>query len=253
MSNSLIDLRDEILAITNIPEGSLSSFGPSAWEIAELGMFNIGVLTQAAGIIIEQGKEPEPAKRSEDLAVKLGAIVLPALNHVGSLTDGPSNKLMSDIGGRLFGECFQILRGMNSHRRYPRLSTADDLIQARSVDTTIAEHAADYLISDQGGYLLESVNDRSTGCPMRRMYSDDSTTSYFDQLATYAIREYVDPASPFFGLGYYGIAHSIVMRCQPNELTDPLRLSDPEAYFRTLNEWDPGQHTEFHWQLPELS
>ena len=253
MPNILLDLRDEILANSNVPEGLAYRDGPTTWEIAELGLFNIGILTQAAGRIIERRSEPEPPIRSEGMAEKLGSVVLPTLSHVGSLKDDKSNKLMAVIGGPLFDECFQVLKGLTNHRTYARLSTADDLIQAHAIDAAIAEHAADYITSEQGAYLLKPLDDTTMGCPLRRMYGEDSTMSYFDQLATRAISEYDNPSSPYFKLGYYGIAQSIVLRTQPDEHTDPLRLSDPVAYALMMDEWDPGQVWENQWQLPELS
>lgn len=242
MSSPLLQLREEILSTPYIEETKIHGAGGSVFAVAELGLFDLGVLTQAAAILVDRESNADPKHDPTRQAQRLGAIVLPVASHIGSLKDSESNKLMADIGGPLFGECFQLLRslhGRNSYdETYLRLATERDADRAVIIDQKIAAHAAEFITSTEGSYLLEpaEAEDPTMGCPLRRVQYPDSEVSYFDLLAMRTVEEFVDPRSRFFGLGYYGIAQSIVAGLQPSKFAS-FRLSNPGG--------------ERNWQLPD--
>ncbi len=254
MSGTLLDLRGEILASPYIQQKTIPSSRRSMASIAELGMFDLGILTQAAAKIVTHESCPSTVWNSEIQTQKLGEIVLAAARHVGNLVDVQSNNLMIDIGGPLFHECFKLLDSL-THRnsydeRYLRLATDDDVVLAQRIDRVIADHAAEFMTSDRGGYLLEPIveEDIAIGCPLRKVRPVTSEATYFDLLAMHTVREFVDPESPFFKLGYYGIAQSIAYSLKPQE-PDTFRLNHPEEYASQMEEYWPGG--ELNWQLPD--
>lgn len=214
-------------------------------------MIDLGILTQAAAILLEREPCTDHPNNRAIQAQRLGSIVLPTAGHVGAVNDRQSNKLMADIGGPLFSACFMLLRSLTNRspyeERYPRPATPEDKTQAQRVDALIAMHAADFIGSEQGAYLLRPVTNQG-GCPMKRTPHAESGRGYFDLLALRTVDEFLDQDSPFFRIGYYGIAQSIVASNTPTEAAS-FRQSNPSEYNRIMEEYCPGG--EQNWQLPD--
>ncbi len=254
MSSRLSSFRNEILASPFMAKRAAQNTGTSIGVVGELGLVNIGILTQAAGLICRSEIDIDAVSvRDRTMSGKLSEVVLPAATHVGSLKDFKSNLLMADIGGPLYTDCFKVLRQFLSSHVIPRLSNEEDQEKALIIDHEIAKHAATYLTSNEGRYLLQLPAKSTVGCPLRRMRYEDSGLTYFQMLVGQSVADYLDPQSTCFHLGYHGIASSIVAQTRSTERTDPQLISDPTEYWHKMYEFFGGEVWELNWELPPIN